>query len=240
MSRTPEEVLKFLKLKSIDDLFADTDSESDNDDKFLVQCAENAETEEKENEELLEYVEIAETVIEMDLDEKAVSIQTERKPLIVYTPDEMRNNFLVAKIRQIDATYNQTMRNKLEDVFWPIRMWPTYILEVLVGVDFKRQDRLVLATFLHGNGMMSNVFAERIFKYYNSHWKNDKLWKRRLFEFCELWKFLEKATDRQDPDSFRIRTQYYFYSMTTGHMMFYDGYLRGNHGNRIAYAATYT
>lgn len=57
MSKTPEEVLNFLKLKSVDDLFTNTDDEGEiareNEDKFLVHCVEKAEKEEEEDKELV-------------------------------------------------------------------------------------------------------------------------------------------------------------------------------------------
>lgn len=127
----------------------------------------------------------------------------------------------------------------MDDSFWSVEKWPPYMLSVLFCDSFQRQERLVLATFLHGNGMNSNILAERLFKFYNPHWNMARIWSKKIFEFTDLWKYLDKANDVRDSESSRIRTQYYFYSMRANHMMFYDGYLRGNGGKRIAYIPSY-
>lgn len=51
----------------------------------------------------------------MQYSENAESMNNERNPLIVYSPDEIRHNFLVAKIRQVDAASNNSMRNELKE-----------------------------------------------------------------------------------------------------------------------------
>lgn len=142
---------------------------------------------------------------------------------------------------RIQATKEDIAHNRniaiirLKDHFWSIRCWPPYIVEILLSKDFKRQERLVLATFFHGNGLERFDIVLKIYKFYNRHWNASKEWRKRFYEFGDLFGYLDKVYDLNDSESYRIKSTYYYYSMVSKHMMFYDGSLRAKNGTKIPF-----
>lgn len=126
-------------------------------------------------------------------------------------------------IERRECEFGSQLKEELEHFFYPTDKWPTYILKVLLGQNFRRQERLTLATFFHGNGMHLNELAMRIFKFYNAFFVCSGLWNKRMREFSDLWKHLDRVLSDEISD---MKSSYYYYDMQAGHMMFYSGEIR--------------
>lgn len=140
------------------------------------------------------------------------------------------HNRNLAKVRKIDRLDFNRMKNAIEDVFWPIHDWPPFIVAILLSPTFTYNERLTLATFLHGNGLANGKTAVSCVQIYNEHCqKNDyRKWKLKLYKFEQLFPFLDKAQDPTDECYNQMRKKYYYYSMMTKHMMYYNGDKRKN------------
>lgn len=147
--------------------------------------------------------------------------------LVQNTPKEIKRNRLQAIIRlknnskTSDAKY---MVDLISEHFYAVHEWPNYAIEIMLSPDFKYAKRLALAAFLVGNGLFDDELGERMFKFYNKHWKNTQLWNRRFGEFRNLFKYLNKPAD--DPDSVRIRSTYFYYSMEEKQTLYFNGEIR--------------
>lgn len=147
------------------------------------------------------------------------------------TKEEIKHKRNIAKIRRIDSKNRNNFKEWFEDVFFPITSWPPYAVEVLLSEDFTYQDRLVLATFFHGNGLFDEKMAHKIVTFYNIY-SSKYDWKQKLYKFSKLWVYLNKTNDMNDPDYSRIRSTYYYYCIRSMRMIYYDGSLRSSN---IAY-----
>lgn len=129
-------------------------------------------------------------------------------------------------MRLIDGR-NSTVEELLQDIFWPIDLCPDHVVNCLL--TFKYTDRISVCNFFFGNGMnLADAF--RIISFYH----NGDPQKLRLYEktFSDLWIYLKTAVQRTHIDWERIITHYYFYSMITKSVLFFDGTIRLN-GNKV-------
>lgn len=240
-----DKVLAYLKLKSLDELFSDEDEVNElNMDTSERATKEDSWLEDGNDKSIVEVCHkellfdgMDETVMAICEAEESKQENTHRRQLIKNTPEEIKRNRLIALIRRHDSiNKGGFMRDILKDMFFPIETWPTFIIEVLLTSDFRYQERLCLATFFHGNGIKDASFAINIIKWYNNNFNCYQLWRQRFYLFEALWKYLDKAEDESDPECYRIKTTYYFYSMIAEHMMYYDGiHLRKKGGTRVVY-----
>lgn len=144
----------------------------------------------------------------------------------------------LAKIKLKDRADNERMKKQIGDVFWPIREWPSFAVEILLSPTFNYNERLTFATFFHGNGMKDATWPIQIIRFYNKHWKNAHNhyhgWKQKFHKFEMLFKYLDKAKDSNDPEYHRIGHTYYYYSMIAKHMLYYNGNKR-KEGNQYEF-----
>lgn len=161
------------------------------------------------------------------------------KPAKTATKAEIQHKRNLAIIRRKDRFDADRFKNKLDDLFWGVHLWPPLILSILLSPDFGYLDRLSLATFFFGNGLENPGIAVQIFKFYNNHWNDYRDWNVRFLKFEKLFEYLAKAHNYNDPDCQRIRFKYYFYSMIADQTMFFDGDVRGPSGQRIKYERKY-
>lgn len=98
---------------------------------------------------------------------------------------------------------------------------------------------MTLATFYVGNGLITPEIPLMTFKIYNKHWDDSDKWQQRFREFGDLFPFLNKANDPNDPDCHRMKTMYYFHSMIAGQSMYFDGDLLVNRNERKKYIPSY-
>lgn len=130
----------------------------------------------------------------------------------------------LAKIKLRNQSDQKQMKNKIEDLFWPISDWPPFVVEVLMSPTLDYNERLKLATFFHGNGIRNPEFPTEIIRFYNRHWmKHHNAWKQKWYKFGKLFEFLDKALDSTDSEYHSMGRTYYYYNMIVKHMLFYNG-----------------
>lgn len=138
----------------------------------------------------------------------------------------------LARIEQADRLDYNRMKLKLEDKFHAIRTWPGFAVDLLLTPTFSYNERLTLATFFHGNGMIDGRRAVSYFQFYNAYWNrqtgDQRQWKQKIFKFEKLFAYLDKANDINDPEYHRLGSKYYYYNMIVKHMMYYNGEKRKN------------
>lgn len=145
--------------------------------------------------------------------------------LVQNTAEEIKRNHLQAKIRlKNNSQGGNAMVDLISDQFYAVHEWPNYAIEIILSPDFKYPKRLGLAAFFVGNGLIDAPLAEQMFKFYNKHWNQTQLWNQRFREFRDLFKYLNKPHD--DPDSVRIRSQYFYYSMEAKQTLYFNGEIR--------------
>lgn len=151
------------------------------------------------------------------------------------TAQEIRynHNLTVIKLRNA-KNYHKFEDEMDENDFPPLHSWPQYLLDILLTKCFDYQERMVLALFLHGNGMKRD-FAERLFLFYNPHYLNVKYWNNRVQKFTDLFKYFDNANDPSSNEYLFIRNKYYYFNVHAGCVMYYDGYVRGRDGQKIPY-----
>lgn len=138
---------------------------------------------------------------------------------------EIERNRLQALIRRRNhASGGSSMCDLIDDRFYSVLTYPNYILKIMVSPNFKYKQRLALACFFVGNGLIDSEFAMNIFKFYNTHWQTSQLWNKRFTEFRDLFNYLNKPIN--DPDSVRIRSQYFYFSMEAQLTLHLDGSVR--------------
>lgn len=144
--------------------------------------------------------------------------------LVRNSEKEIKRNRLQAMIRLKNHSIDAADMDIISDHFYAVHDWPNYAIEIVLSSEFKRAKRLALAAFMVGNGLYDAALGEKIFKCYNKHCKVTQLWNRRFMEFRELFKYLNKPDD--DPDSARIRSTYYYFSMECKQTLFFNGEVR--------------
>lgn len=141
--------------------------------------------------------------------------------LVSNSEKEIKRNHLQAKIRlRNNAQGGIAMVNTISEDFYAVHEWPIYTIEILLSGDFTYSKRLALACFLVGNGLNDAELGIQIFKFYNHHWDAGQRWNRRFVEFRDLFTYLNKPID--DPDSARIRSTYFYYSMESKQTLFFN------------------
>lgn len=146
--------------------------------------------------------------------------------LLLCTPKEIELKRLRAKARLIDGKTANVMREEINDVFYPMQSWPAYALRIVLTEDLGYNNRLSLATFLHGNGLRDQDLALRIFQHYNSKWRRDHEWERKFRKFHALFEFLDGAADPTNPKYYMMSQNYWFFSVNVGCTVFYNGNIR--------------
>lgn len=118
---------------------------------------------------------------------------------------------------------NSSIKNWIIDHFWPVEEWPDHIVNSLI--DFKYTDRICICNFLYGNGLQLQDAFKLIAFYHNwdIHTKNCY-----EYTFTKLWLRLNEAVQKQHWDYHRITSTYYFYSMISRRVMYFDGTIRLN------------
>lgn len=145
--------------------------------------------------------------------------------LVENSPKEIEQNRLQAMMRRRNhANGGQAMSELIADRFYNVLEWPSYILKIVLYPDFVYNNRLALACFFVGNGLNDSDIALDIFKFYNVHWDISQKWNKRFKEFKDLFSYLNKPP--QDPDSFQIRSTYFYYSVEAKQTLHLDGSIR--------------
>lgn len=147
------------------------------------------------------------------------------------TEKEILHNKLVAKIRLINGKKGSHFKEKMEDFFYCIEMWPNYAIEILLSKTFCYQERLSLATFFYGNGLRDGAFAEMILKFYNAHWNHSRERTKRFLQFADLFTYLDQMNSNTDNGP-RLRSQYWYYDIESKLTLFFDGTIRLKNGNK--------
>lgn len=182
-----------------------------------------------DDDDLFQYVEDTEMQV-VNRKQKIESIELFMDVKKPRTREEISNQRNLAKIKQSDRLDYNRMKIYLEEHFFPIHSWPAFIVALLLSPDFNYHDRLTLATFFHGNGMVDGKRAVRFVQFYNEHSrsKDYRKWKTKLYKFEKLFEFLDKAYNINDPEYHSIRNKYYYYNMIVKHMLYYNGDKRKN------------
>lgn len=139
---------------------------------------------------------------------------------------EIEMKKFIAKMKLRERKGGLYFRNLLNETFWPVEEWPTYIIKLLFTDSFSYGERIALATFYHGNGFKDVETAQLIFKFYNNNWNSWPTWNRKFYKFGKLFDYLEKAFKPWDPEHHRIKSNYWYYDLRARQTMFYDGYIR--------------
>lgn len=133
------------------------------------------------------------------------------------------------RIDEMDRLDCNRIKGNLENHFFAIRTWPAFAVNLLLTPTFNYNDRITLAAFFHGNGLVNSERAIRYFQFYNPYWKLDRRqWKQKLYLFTKLFLYLDKAHDFHAPEYHHVRNNYYYYSMIVKHMLYYNGNKRKN------------
>lgn len=138
----------------------------------------------------------------------------------------IKRNKNIAKMRLLNKK-DTSAREILIEHFWPPDMWPDHVVNSLM--EFKYTDRICVCNFFFGNGLQQEV-AFKIIAFYHS-W-NTAAEKMYEYTFSQLWLRNQNAVNRIHDDWEQIISSYYFYSMWSRSVMFFDGSIRLN-GRKI-------
>lgn len=200
-----------LFIGSVSDLFRRDDEDmSDSDDSYLIKAAESFEEKQYLYDKNDDYLLIA-----------AEKYEKEIKILQIESKNEIQKKKLHAMIRLRDKKLTESNREFITEFFYHPLNWPVYILEILLSKDFVYTDRMRLALFFVGNGMVDPYVAERIFQLYNPFYKKTKQWEKRLKEFTDLFKYFDKPVN--DPNRADIMNRYYYHNMITNRSLYLNG-----------------
>lgn len=130
-------------------------------------------------------------------------------------------------IMRLKNRRNTSIRQELTEHFWPPEEWPNHVVNCFM--DFKYTDRLCICNFFFGNGLQFDLAFEVINFYHN--WTPAETNQYRS-TFIGLWTRIEQAVKRQHENWNAITSLYYFYSMITKTVMYFDGSIR-LHGVKI-------
>lgn len=111
---------------------------------------------------------------------------------------------------------NNFIKIWISEHFWPMEEWPDHIINGLI--DFKYSDRICICNFLYGNGVQLQD-AFRLIAFYHNCYE---------YTFIKLYIRLNEAVQKQHWDYHRITSIYYFYSMISRRVMYFDGSIRLN------------
>lgn len=138
----------------------------------------------------------------------------------------MNSNIQIKGIRNIALMRlrdrsDQSVKNMFNEHFWPIETWPDHIVNSFV--DFKYKDRIRVCNFFFGNGLQMN-FAFSAINFYHS-W-NETTKKQYQYTFENLWLRIENAIKHNLHNWHHIVSSYYFYSMISRTVMYFDCHIR--------------
>lgn len=122
---------------------------------------------------------------------------------------------------------NSFIRQELTEHFWPPEEWPNHVVNCLM--NFKYTDRLCICNFFFGNGLQFDLAFQVIHFYHNWTFEERNQYRST---FIALWTRIDQAVKRQHENWHYITSHYYFYSMITNTVMFFDGTIR-LHGVKI-------
>lgn len=130
------------------------------------------------------------------------------------TRKEIKRNKVMAQVRLIEkkSGCGERFKSEMSGFFYPIELWPTYAIEILLSRDFGYSERIGLACFFHGNGLRDSMKALRVFHFYNKHWRMDKHWLIRCDKFKALFEYLDQVNKRDD-DGAEMRHKYWYYNI---------------------------
>lgn len=132
----------------------------------------------------------------------------------------IRRNRNIGLMRLLDKK-NSCVREMLVEHFWPPEDWPDHIVNCLM--EFKYPDRLCVCNFFFGNGMQLERAFVVIRFYHTCKISEENAYK---YTFTQLWTRVETAVQRTNDNWHHIVSTYYFYSMHTRCVVFFDGHIR--------------
>lgn len=198
----------------------------DNNDDLLLNASINVEQLYDDNDELL----LSASATNVENSNTVTGFKTTKEKT-----EETAHEKNLAYIRQKDSLNSNNVKEILEDMFSGIDMWPPFIVSILLDTYFGYQARLTLAAFFVGNALISPEIPLVVYKFYNKHWNNSRDWRQRLLKFENLFEYLNKANNSNNPECQHIQSTYYYYNMTVQHMMYFNGDLRVRGGERKKY-----
>lgn len=144
----------------------------------------------------------------------------------MHSASRIKRNRNIA-IMRLSNNKNPTIKGIWLEHFWPPEQWPDHIVNSFM--DFKYTDRICVCNFFYGNGLIfDNAFAA--IRFYHS-WNTSEL-RHYEYQFRLLWLRVDNAVKHIHDDWHRITSTYYFYSMMSRSVMYFDGTLR-MYGNKI-------
>lgn len=115
----------------------------------------------------------------------------------------------------------------LDDIFWPINMWPRHLALNLYNCEYN--DRISIISFLYKNTFPPH-YAFDMIKFYAKPSRNRTPWRIRETELKSVWKKCEEITLNGNQLD---REKYFYYSM-------YDKAVFNYAGHRKLYGRTIT
>lgn len=137
----------------------------------------------------------------------------------------LRNNNI--ELMLVKDRRNASTRQELTEHFWPPEEWPHHVVNCFM--NFKYTDRICICNFFYGNGLQFDLAFQAINFYHNWNAAQSNQYRRT---FLDLWTRIEQAVKRQHENWNYIVSEYYFYSMITKSVMYFDGSIR-LHGAKI-------
>lgn len=142
-------------------------------------------------------------------------------------PNIVRNRNIA--LMRLKDRKNNVVRKLIEDHFWLPDLWPNHVVNALM--DFKYSDRICVCNFFYGNGLSMDK-AIKIICFYRNVNENEPAGRQLIYDFVKLWDRIDLAMKRQSDNWHEILENYYYYSMNSKQVRFFNGDLR-YFGNRI-------
>lgn len=158
---------------------------------------------------------------------------------VINSPRTIRRNQLRAKL-SLFISEDRHFANLIADRFYYPRVWPLYILEIVLSNDFGYNNRLKLACFFYGNGMQSPSGALWIYRRLNPVLRtvpyakllNNKAWVQRSSQFSRVFNYLATYIDTSFGDHHFIGDTYFYYCMERGGTYYFDGIMKERFARR--------
>lgn len=228
---------KRLNVGTIETLFSESDDEmNDADDVYIQLADETLSKKESSNVGAIELLSSEANYKMNDADDVYIQLAADRfenilqklnklnelpKSMFPNSDKQINKNRLKAIVCLKKKKMCHQKRDFLSEVFHNAEQWPAYILEILFAKEFLYPQRIALAAFFVGNGLIDACDAEKIYKIYNEHWTNSSLWNQRFREFRNLFSYLNKPNG--DPDRQRIAMKYFYFNMITNTTLYLNG-----------------
>lgn len=149
------------------------------------------------------------------------SKQIPKKMFLIDSQSLIKKKHLLAKIKLRNKKIGDQNMSYISEYFHYVEEWPAYAIEILFGKEFYYEDRMKLAAFFVGNGLIYSSIALNIFKIYNPYWSGTVLWWKRFELFEKLFPYFEKPFG--DPDRASIRGKYFYYDILTETTRYLNG-----------------